>query len=64
MGTTLSILLGNGDGTFADKVNYTTEAGPNGITATDFDGDGDIDLAVTNEGADGAGATASVFLNQ
>jgi hypothetical protein len=43
-----SILLGNGDGTFATAVDVGPESFPGGITAADFNGDGNIDLAVSN----------------
>ncbi len=46
----LSILLGNGNGTFADAGSYNV--GPNPIAAAvgDFTGDGKLDLAVTDYG--------------
>jgi hypothetical protein len=45
-GNTVSVLLGNGDGTFKPQVQYTTSNGPLSVIAADFDGDGNIDLAV------------------
>lgn len=45
---TVSIMIGVGDGTFAEAVNYTVGSGPLSIEAADFDGDGDKDLAVAN----------------
>jgi len=50
-GDTVSILLGNGDGTFQSHVDYTVGSGPFGITAADFNGDGKLDLAVTDGGS-------------
>lgn len=47
---TISVLLGDGDGTFAAKVDYTVGEYPNGIVASDFDGDNHVDLAVTIPG--------------
>jgi uncharacterized repeat protein (TIGR01451 family) len=44
----LYVLLGNGDGSFATAVNYTTGAYPWGLLVADLDGDGKADLAVTN----------------
>ncbi len=44
----LSVLLNNGDGTFADKVDYAVGDYPNSVFAEDLDGDGDNDLAVPN----------------
>ena len=43
----VSILLGNGDGTFQPQVSYTVGAGAGAIVAGDFNGDGRTDLAVT-----------------
>jgi len=44
----VSILLGNGDGTFQSQVNYQTGGGSSGIAVGDFNGDGKLDLAVAN----------------
>jgi uncharacterized repeat protein (TIGR01451 family) len=44
----LSILLGNGDGTFAPAVNYSVGNSPEAVIAGDFNGDGNVDLAVAN----------------
>jgi uncharacterized repeat protein (TIGR03803 family) len=49
-GNTVSILLGNGDGTFQPHVDYGVGSGPFGITVADFNGDGKLDLAVTDGG--------------
>lgn len=48
-GSSLSILLGNGDGTFQPSVYYRT-AFPTWVAARDLDGDGRLDLAVSNPG--------------
>lgn len=42
----LSILLGNGDGTFADPVHYETGYGPDRMAIADFDQDQDLDIAI------------------
>jgi FG-GAP-like repeat len=55
---TVSVLLGNGDGTFQPQVTYAVGNGPAAIVAGDFTGDGHLDLAVTNEGSN----TVSVLL--
>jgi len=47
-GNQLSVLLGNGDGTFQAAVNYTTDTNPAGIVAADFNKDGKLDLVVAN----------------
>jgi hypothetical protein len=45
----ISILLGNGDGTFQSHVDFQVGSGPIGIVAADFNGDKKIDLAVANQ---------------
>ena len=57
----VSVLLGNGDGTFQPPVTYAVGAEPDAIVSGDFTGDGRIDLAVANENYNGAG-TVSVLL--
>ena len=51
---TVSILLGNGDGTFKPQVSYPTTGGaligPTAVATGDFNGDGKVDLAITNNG--------------
>jgi hypothetical protein len=49
---TVSVLLANGAGGFADAVTYGTGGKkPTGVVLGDFDGDGHRDLAVTNAGS-------------
>ena len=45
---TVSVLLGNGDGTFQPQVTYAVGSSPDAIVAGDFTGDGRTDLAVAN----------------
>lgn len=45
---TVSILIGNGNGTFQPKVDYRTDAQPQSIVAGDLNGDGIIDLAIVS----------------
>jgi len=45
---TVSILLGNGDGTFQSQTTLPTGLAPDAIVAGDFKGDGKLDLAVAN----------------
>ena len=44
----VSVLLGNGDGTFQNQVRYAAGTNPSSIVAGDFNGDGRTDLAVAN----------------
>jgi uncharacterized repeat protein (TIGR01451 family) len=46
----VSVLLGNGNGTFAAAVHYPTEAIPSAVAIGDFNRDGKPDLAVANAG--------------
>ncbi len=55
---TVSILLGNGDGTFRPHTDYSTGVGPASVTTGDFNGDGKLDLAV----ADSESNTVSILL--
>ncbi|MBS9805927.1 VCBS repeat-containing protein [Bacillus toyonensis] len=48
----ISILLGNGDGTFQTARKIATQPGPTGVIAADFNKDGIVDLAVANDGTD------------
>ena len=45
---TVSILLGNGDGTFQSQTTIATGLAPDAIVTGDFNGDGKLDLAVAN----------------
>jgi hypothetical protein len=45
---TLTIFLGNGDGTFSSGVNYNAGVYAVGLAAGDFNGDGFVDLAIVD----------------
>lgn len=47
-GMTISVLFGNGDGTFAPATTFNTGDTPFCVTLGDFDGDGDLDVATAN----------------
>jgi hypothetical protein len=55
---TVSVLFGNGDGTFFTKVTLPTGLNPSGIAAADLNGDGHADVAVTVTGS----SSVKVFL--
>ncbi len=59
----VSVFLGNGDGTFQPRVDYTTGNIPVAVTVADLNGDGIPDLAVVNNGF-GTSNTVSVFLGK
>lgn len=44
--STVSILLGNGDGTFQNHIDFPTNSGPTAMSAGDFNGDGKPDLVI------------------
>src|SRR5881396_3523331 len=55
---TVSVLLGNGDGTFQPARTFGVGTNPQSVAVGDFNGDGKLDLAVANAGAN----TVSVLL--
>ena len=48
---TVSILLGNGDGTFTAGTSFNADENPTQVITADFNGDGDLDLAIANYGS-------------
>lgn len=48
--STVSILLGNGDGTFAPQQEISINSEPHGVCALDADGDGDWDIVCAARG--------------
>jgi hypothetical protein len=58
-GNTVSVLLGNGDGTFQAHQDYSTGVNPTSVAIGDFNGDGWLDLAVCNNNDN----TVSILLN-
>lgn len=59
-GNTVSVLLGNGDGTFKPQVQYATGARPTSVVVGDFNRDGKLDLAIANS----TDSTVSVLLGK
>jgi hypothetical protein len=56
---TVSLLIGNGDGTFQPHVDFSVGSETRSIAVADFNGDGKTDLATVN----GQSGTVSVLLN-
>ena len=61
---TVSVLIGNGDGTFQTQVTYSTGtgSGPRAVVIGDFNGDGKSDLAVSDYDIGAATDSISVLL--
>lgn len=49
--SSVSVLLGDGVGSFTSTTSFTVGSFPNSITNADFNADGNIDLATTNNGS-------------
>jgi hypothetical protein len=60
-GNGISILLGNGDGTFALKTSFPTPGSSYGIIADDFNNDGNLDIVFVNY-KNNTSSPVSVFL--
>jgi hypothetical protein len=60
----VSVLLGNGDGTFQSPIPYSTGTGSSFFVVTgDFNGDGNLDLAVANQAIQpGANSAIAILL--
>ena len=56
--STMSILFGNGDGTFDAPVNYPSGLYPNDIATDDFNDDGNADVVIANQG----GHSVTIYL--
>ena len=60
VGQTITVLLGNGNGSFGAPFSYPTGPSPYAVVVADFNGDGNPDLAV----ASGDGNSVSVLLGR
>ena len=60
VGNTVSVLLGNGDGTFGPKTDFAVGEIPVAVITRDFNADGRLDLAVVNQQSN----TASILLGK
>ncbi len=64
---TVSVFLGNGDGTFQTRTDYATGDSPIFVATGDFNGDGVSDLAIANNGAPttaNTGNSVTILLGQ
>jgi hypothetical protein len=59
----LGVFLGNGDGTFHQSAEYQLGFEPLSAAVADFNGDGHLDVVVTNEGVNGKGSVMVFFGN-
>ena len=57
----LGIFLGKGDGTFHEFANYNLGYEPSSAAVADFNSDGHLDVAVTNQGVNGKGSVMVFF---
>ncbi len=64
---TVSVFLGNGDGTFQTRTDYATGNSPVFVATGDFNGDGITDLAIADNGAPtstNTGDSVTILLGQ
>lgn len=59
---TVAVALSNGDGTFRSPVTSYAGSGPGALAIGDFNGDGKLDVAVTNTGSNGTDQSVAVLL--
>ena len=52
VGGNVSVLLGNGNGSFQPATTYAVGTAPAGLAVLDCEGDGDMDIATANNGTD------------
>jgi hypothetical protein len=57
----IAILLGNGDGTFRNAIEQSLAALPTGLFVADFNGDGKLDVAISNQTLNPGQDTISIF---
>ena len=48
----VSVLLGNGNGSFANQTRYSTVSLPQSVAAGDFNNDSRLDIVIANVGSD------------
>jgi FG-GAP-like repeat/Abnormal spindle-like microcephaly-assoc'd, ASPM-SPD-2-Hydin len=63
-GNDISVLLGNGDGTFRAAVEYGAGSNPKSVAVGDFNGDNKMDLVVTNNAEGGGTPSVSLLLGK
>ncbi|MCW5978126.1 MAG: VCBS repeat-containing protein [Bryobacteraceae bacterium] len=60
----VSVLIGNGDGTFRAAVEYAQGGSASSLAVADFNGDGRADVAATKEAANGGAGSVAVLLGR
>jgi hypothetical protein len=60
----VSVMLGNGDGTFNAGVNYAVGTRPGFVALADFNQDGKLDLAVANFGPFGSPSNVTILIGK
>lgn len=63
LGSTIGVLLGNGDGTFKAGISYAAGSSPRFLAVSDFNGDGKLDLVVASDVAYPSGGGAVLLGN-
>ena len=59
----ISVLLGNGDGTFQSAQQYTVDVDPNAMVAGDFSGNGHLDLALAGPSSQDFVGEVQILIN-
>jgi hypothetical protein len=59
----VSVLIGNGDGTFQTAAEYGAGLGPRSVAVSDFNGDGIADLVVANTSSTPGNETPATYLS-
>jgi hypothetical protein len=60
--STVSLLLGNPDGTFQQAIQFAAGNGPVSVVIADFNGDGNLDIATANAGVSEPTKSVSMLL--